>query len=170
MVRKAAKPVDDDALDLPGLDAPDEVEGEADVETEPELEADESLESVESESVDVEPDLDEVYDAAEEGGEEELDLEEITAALELADDPVRLYLKEIGRVELLGPDQELWLALRMEAARRLDLLAAVRSGRRKTTDPPSVRTRPATRGSFRHARALTDPLEVVTQTRSEDAI
>jgi len=137
MGRKTDKPVDDEALDLTGPDAPEEVEGEADVETEPEVEADESPESVESESVDVEPDLDEVYDASEEGGEEELDLEELTASLELADDPVRLYLKEIGRVELLGPDQELWLALRMEAARRVDLLAAVGSGRRKAGDAPS---------------------------------
>jgi RNA polymerase primary sigma factor len=75
----------------------------------------------------VEPDLDEVYEAGEEAGEEELDIEELTSALELADDPVRLYLKEIGRVELLGPDQELWLAVRMEAARRFDLLSAGRA-------------------------------------------
>jgi RNA polymerase primary sigma factor len=135
--RKTEKPADDEALDLTGLDAPEEVEGEVDVETEPELEAEESLEPAESESVDVEPDLDEVYDASEEGGEEELDLEELTAALELADDPVRLYLKEIGRVELLAPDQELWLALRMEAARRLGVLAAVGSGRRKAAASPS---------------------------------
>jgi len=56
--------------------------------------------------------------------EEDLVLEDPSVTVELADDPVRLYLKEIGRVELLGPDQELWLATRMAAERRLDLLHA----------------------------------------------
>jgi RNA polymerase primary sigma factor len=133
MGRKADTPTpEDDALDLHGLDAPDEAEGEPEIEVGAEPEVDEALETIEGESVDVEPDLDEVYDAAEEGGEEELDLEELTAALELADDPVRLYLKEIGRVELIGSDQELWLALRMEAARRLDVLSAGHPSRQKS--------------------------------------
>ncbi len=59
------------------------------------------------------------------GAEEDrevLNLADLTAAVELSDDPVRLYLKEIGRVELLDSDQELWLAVRMEAAKRLDVL------------------------------------------------
>src|SRR4030065_276851 len=56
------------------------------------------------EAGDLEPDLDEVLETeAEEAGQEEA-----AQPGELADDPVRLYLKEIGRVELLGPDQELW--------------------------------------------------------------
>ena len=38
------------------------------------------------------------------------------------EDPVRLYLKEIGNIELLGSDQEFWLATRLEAGRRLKLL------------------------------------------------
>jgi RNA polymerase primary sigma factor len=134
MGKKANRPLDDEALDLPGLDAPEEVEAELDQEPEGEPEADESLETVEAESVDVEPDLDEVYEAGEDAGEEDLDLEELTSALEFADDPVRLYLKEIGRVELLGPDQELWLALRMEAARRLDLISAGRGSRRRVEE------------------------------------
>ncbi len=64
---------------------------------------------------------------------EELDLhEQDEDALEAAgshrlypdfsEDPVRLYLKEIGNIELLDPDQEFWLATRLEAERRLDLL------------------------------------------------
>ncbi|MDX1437215.1 MAG: sigma-70 factor domain-containing protein, partial [Anaerolineales bacterium] len=36
--------------------------------------------------------------------------------LEIGDDPVRLYLKEIGLVDLLTSDKEIWLATRMEAA------------------------------------------------------
>ena len=42
--------------------------------------------------------------------------------LEVSEDPVRLYLKEIGNIQLLSPDQEFWLATRLEAPRRLDLL------------------------------------------------
>ena len=39
------------------------------------------------------------------------------------DDPVRLYLKEIGRVDLLDADLEFWLAVRVEAQRELERLA-----------------------------------------------
>ena len=42
---------------------------------------------------------------------------------EINEDPVRLYLKEIGSIGLLSPDQEFWLATRLEAARRLDYLS-----------------------------------------------
>jgi RNA polymerase primary sigma factor len=44
-------------------------------------------------------------------------------AVEIGEDPVRLYLKEIGNIELLSPDQEFWLAARLEAVRRLSLLS-----------------------------------------------
>ena len=36
------------------------------------------------------------------------------------DDPVRLYLKEIGLVELLNIDQEFWLATLVDSSKRLD--------------------------------------------------
>lgn len=49
-------------------------------------------------------------------------LEDPKMAGELSDDPVRLYLKEIGGIELLVPDQEFWLATQMEASRRIDSL------------------------------------------------
>ena len=39
---------------------------------------------------------------------------------ESSDDPVRLYLKEIGKVELLDVDHEFWLATRVEAPKRLE--------------------------------------------------
>jgi RNA polymerase primary sigma factor len=42
---------------------------------------------------------------------------------EINEDPVRLYLKEIGSIDLLSSDQEFWLATRLEAARRLDYLS-----------------------------------------------
>jgi len=42
---------------------------------------------------------------------------------EIGEDSVRLYLKEIGNIELLSPDQEFWLATCLEAPKRLDLLS-----------------------------------------------
>jgi len=42
---------------------------------------------------------------------------------ELGVDAVRLYLREIGSIPLLEPDQEFWLATRLEAGRRLNLLS-----------------------------------------------
>ena len=42
--------------------------------------------------------------------------------IDVADDPVRLYLKEIGTIELLDADQEFWLATRLEAEKRVNLL------------------------------------------------
>ncbi|MDW8325151.1 MAG: RNA polymerase sigma factor RpoD [Anaerolineales bacterium] len=70
------------------------------------------------------------FDAEEgEPGEEELEeieeegLDDSSLSLaELADDPVRMYLKEIGQVPLLGPDQEIWLATQMMAERHLQTL------------------------------------------------
>jgi RNA polymerase primary sigma factor len=51
---------------------------------------------------------------------------------EISEDPVRLYLKEIGSIELLSPDQEFWLAARIEAVRRLKLLSRQHPLARKT--------------------------------------
>ncbi len=42
---------------------------------------------------------------------------------EIGDDPVRLYLKEIGRVDLLNPDEEFGLATCMQAQRRIENLS-----------------------------------------------
>jgi RNA polymerase primary sigma factor len=56
--------------------------------------------------------------------EEPLELLSDTSVIsELSEDPVRLYLKEIGGIELLDPDLEFWLATRIEAARRTDMLS-----------------------------------------------
>ena len=41
---------------------------------------------------------------------------------ELGDDTVRLYLKEIGAVDLLDPDREFWLATRLQAIRAIDTI------------------------------------------------
>src|SRR5688572_27810314 len=39
---------------------------------------------------------------------------------ELANDPVRMYLKEIGQVQLLDSNQEIWLSAQMAASRLVD--------------------------------------------------
>ena len=55
--------------------------------------------------------------------DESLDLLKPTFDVELGEDPVRLYLREIGEIELLSVDHEFWLATRIEAARRIDVLS-----------------------------------------------
>ena len=56
--------------------------------------------------------------------EEPLDiLNDPNLVMELSEDPVRLYLKEIGEIDLLDADQEFWLATRLEAARRIEVLS-----------------------------------------------
>jgi RNA polymerase primary sigma factor len=75
-----------------------------------------------------EPDEDalsrEEQDLAELAKEEPLELLDNPALLmELSEDPVRLYLKEIGGIELLDSNREFWLSTQIEAARRIDSLA-----------------------------------------------
>ncbi len=56
--------------------------------------------------------------------EEPLDLlDNPSLMVELSEDPVRLYLKEIGGIDLLDTDREFWLATRLEAARRIEMLS-----------------------------------------------
>jgi hypothetical protein len=56
--------------------------------------------------------------------EEPLDLlKDPSLIMELGVDLVRLYLKEIGEIELLRVDKEFWLATRIEAARRIEALS-----------------------------------------------
>lgn len=105
-----------------------------DSDEEGEVETEDALEVVEGESVEIEPDIEDVFDGEEDLAEEESEPGEIVVPLELADDPVRLYLKEIGRVELLSSDQELWLAVRMQAPLRLEILQAGRASRKKVSE------------------------------------
>jgi RNA polymerase primary sigma factor len=43
--------------------------------------------------------------------------------VEMSDDPVRLYLRDIGSINLLDVDHEFWLAARMAAVQRLDIIS-----------------------------------------------
>jgi RNA polymerase primary sigma factor len=56
----------------------------------------------------IEADLDEEIE------EEPPDVQDFTS-IDMGSDPVRMYLREIGQVELLGPDEEMCLAVQMSA-------------------------------------------------------
>jgi len=62
-----------------------------------------------------------------EKGTNEVTNEEILVAkkvlTELGNDPVRLYLKDIGKIELLEVSQEFWLSAQMYAIRKLDAIS-----------------------------------------------
>ncbi len=68
--------------------------------------------------------------------EEPLDLlDNPSLVMELSEDPVRLYLKEIGVIELLDTDREFWLATRLETARRLESISRVHPLARRGDTP-----------------------------------
>ena len=104
-----------------------------DIEEEHDEELQEPVDVVDGEAIEVEPDLEEDSDAVDSGAEKSL--KKLTVALELSDDPVRLYLKEIGRVDLLNTDQELWLAARMDAVNHLDMLQKGRGSSGRADEP-----------------------------------
>lgn len=84
-----------------------EAQNQSEAETEPEFENDDENE-------------DEGANSEREAVEEDFIGEEAAiaeAALAAADDPVRMYLREIGRGDLLTGEQELWLALQISAER-----------------------------------------------------
>ncbi len=60
-----------------------------------------------------EPDLAELEEIEAEDEEEDT---EISLVADLSDDPVRMYLKEIGQVRLLDNQQEIWLAIQMSVS------------------------------------------------------
>ncbi len=101
----------------PGREASDEIEADDEASASPAELDDLDLDETSFDGDEGEPGEEELEEIEEEG----LDSANISLA-ELADDPVRMYLKEIGQVPLLGPDQEIWLATQMMAERHLHLL------------------------------------------------
>ncbi|HSR47703.1 MAG TPA: RNA polymerase sigma factor RpoD [Anaerolineales bacterium] len=85
-------------------------------------------------TAEVEPDYDEILEVEVES-EAESEAEEAAAESggDAGDDTVRLYLKDIGREDLLSPDQELWLSVRREAPFRLELAKPAGPGRGRPT-------------------------------------
>ncbi len=61
--------------------------------------------------------------------EDAIDLKNPEVAAELSEDPVRLYLREIGQVKLLDSDSEFRLATMIEANRLVSTFAAARFAR-----------------------------------------
>jgi RNA polymerase primary sigma factor len=90
--------------------------------------------------------------------DEPLELLKPTFDTDLGEDPVRLYLKEIGEIDLLSVDHEFWLATRIEAAQRIDVL---------------TRGHPLARGGRQYStsvyRALYDELVTAWKRLDEDA-
>jgi len=90
--------------------------------------------------------------------EEPLDiLDDPGLLMELSEDPVRLYLKEIGGIELLDTDREFWLSTRLESVRRVDALTRAHPIAREDTSDP--------RGIY---RALFDELATAWKRVQED--
>ncbi len=56
---------------------------------------------------------------------EQIEEEYADSAADLVDDPVRMYLREIGRVDLLEPHQEIWLCIVRQCAAHLVELRAL---------------------------------------------
>jgi RNA polymerase primary sigma factor len=90
-----------------------------------------------------EPSADELEEIEEETKAES----ERDVLLEATDDPVRMYLREIGRVPLLEPHQEIWLATQRESAVHLESLQS-RLGEQLGHTPTEQETLAALVGSL----------------------
>ncbi len=89
----------------------------------PAVEEEEALDKEEAETESEEPNPGAVSEEwADLAMEDPLEALPSLAAMELSEDPVRLYLKEIGQINLLDADSEFRLAARIEADRHLETL------------------------------------------------
>jgi len=127
----------DDLEGLPDFAAPEGAPVEEDAEVDESVLVEEEIPSDGAEEEVGEEELETLED---EGLGEEIEGEEVLETIELADDPVRMYLREIGQVHLLNADQETWLAARLLALRRAralrERLTALGPGKRSL--PPGT--------------------------------
>ena len=109
----------------PAEDSPS-LEDEDNLPAQPLEDVDDMLSEMDADVVIDEPDelllAQEAQDLKIEPDDESLELISPTLESDLGEDPVRLYLREIGEIELLSVDHEFWLATRIEAARRIEVL------------------------------------------------
>ena len=113
--RQLSDDLDDAELNLGDDEVLVEADGADDNEPAAATEGDGARVELEDLDLDDGPDVDEPDEEDLEEIEEE-GLESDAASLtELADDPVRMYLKEIGQTPLLDADREIWLSARMMA-------------------------------------------------------
>jgi RNA polymerase primary sigma factor len=117
---------------LPSGEAP--ISPTLDPEAEVEAAREDAVDVVGGKSLEVEPDFDDTNAQGDAAVDESVEAAEISLPAELSDDPVRLYLKEIGRVELLSPNQELWLAVRMKADNMMGVLKSGRASRKRSSE------------------------------------
>jgi len=142
-------------LDEPGLDLSPLEEGEALNSLNGLDELDLEAEDVSFDAEEGEPGEDELEEIEEEG----LDTD-TTAISELADDPVRMYLREIGQVQLLDSDREVWLATQMLSAQHLERKRLQETGGSRAKDVGAQEA---------IYLALYDELEVAWKRLQEDA-
>ncbi|MBL8095906.1 MAG: RNA polymerase sigma factor RpoD [Anaerolineales bacterium] len=122
--RQLSDDLDDAELNLGDDEVLVEADGADDNEPAAATEGDGARVELEDLDLDDGPDVDEPDEEDLEEIEEE-GLESDAASLtELADDPVRMYLKEIGQTPLLDADREIWLSARMMAYQQLQRLLA----------------------------------------------
>lgn len=124
------------------LESEHELLGEDELEdTEEELE--EGFEPSESEDTEDEEEIAEIQDQDDEelneddedSGSSNAPARTVSRTVDQTSDPVRLYLKEIGRVDLLETHHELWLSARMRAGERLAVLRAGRGSKNSRSHP-----------------------------------
>jgi RNA polymerase primary sigma factor len=100
-----------------------------------EIEFDEDVE-LDVEEIDDDDDFikDEPSDILMDDGDEDFDDEDLATSIrtETADDPVRMYLKEIGQVPLLDSNREMWLSTQIAAERLLQSLIDKQRRRQST--------------------------------------
>jgi len=89
----------------------------------------------EANALGLESESNEENEASQVSGEELLAASKILA--ELSNDPVRLYLKDIGEIDLLDVSREFWLSARMSAIRRLDVISREHPIATRGVSPPS---------------------------------